>query len=210
MTERETPKFTGITVHRDPRGRFAVRYPTDWQTFEIRSEEPLAGAMVAERNGAGDQGGVDQIGADQSGAGEAIAAQEGLGFAPDPSDPFTVFTVWASSLGENVAADDLDVLRAGVDEGLQLLPASQVETAAEIVLGNLMRFERIYSFREGDAVRRRKQWLVYVDQWLICLTWQGATPAAYDFWFAMANQSFLTFELPEALWYSADRDLSRR
>ena len=40
------------------------------------------------------------------------------------------------------------------------------------------------------AVRKRKQWLLYVDRWLQCLTWQGATARAYEYWFAMANQSF--------------------
>ena len=57
------------------------------------------------------------------------------------------------------------------------------------------------------AVRKRKQWLLYVDRWLLCLTWQGASAPAYEHWFAMANQSFLTFEIPQALWFFTDREL---
>ena len=81
------------------------------------------------------------------------------------------------------------------------------------MLGNLIRCERIYTFREGageqgaGAVRKRKQWLLYVDTWLICLTWQGSSVAEYEYWFAMANHSFLTFELPQALWFYTDREL---
>jgi len=29
----------------------------------------------------------------------------------------------------------------------------------------------------------------------------------YDYWFAMANYSYATFHLPEALWFATDRDL---
>jgi hypothetical protein len=204
----ETPKFTGVTVHRDPRGRFAVRYPTGWYTFEIRSETPLAGPRPA---------------ADAPPPADAApdptppAAREGIGFGPDPADRHTVFTVWAAPLDERVVAEDLEDVRPGVDEGLRALPGCAVEEGSERVLGNLLRFERIYTFRDDapdaaapgapPAVRKRKQWLLYVDRWLLCLTWQGATARAYEYWFAMANQSFLTFEIPHALWFFTDREL---
>jgi hypothetical protein len=194
----ETPKFTGVIVHRDPRGRFAVRYPTGWYTFEIRDEAPLAGEDAAAPPAAP--------------AAAAPAAREGFGFGPDPTDRHTVFTVWAAPLGEGVVAEDLEDVRQGVDEGLRALPDCAVETGSERVLGNLLRFERIYTFRDdatggAPAVRKRKQWLLYVDRWLLCLTWQGASAGAYEHWFAMANQSFLTFEIPQALWFSTDRAL---
>jgi hypothetical protein len=142
-----------------------------------------------------------------------VAPREGIGFAPDPRDSATVFTVWASPLGERIVAEDLDDLKAGADEALHQLDACEVAAASETVLGNLIRIERIYTFREGvgehgaGVLRKRKQWLLYVDTWLICLTWQGSSPEEYDYWFAMANQTFLTFEIPQALWFYSDREL---
>ena len=196
----ETPKFTGVVVHRDPRGRFAIRYPTGWYTFEIRSETPLAGDAAADAADAPDA------------ATGAAAAREGFGFGPDPADRHTVFTVWAAPLGAAVVAEDLEDVRQGVDEGLRALPDCAVVSRSERVLGNLLRFERIYTFRDDapgapPAVRKRKQWLLYVDRWLLCLTWQGASAPVYEHWFAMANQSFLTFEIPQALWFFTDREL---
>ena len=104
-----------------------------------------------------------------------------------------------------------------MDEGLRALPGCAVVSGSERVLGNLLRFERIYTFRDDapgaaapgapPAERKRKQWLLYVDRWLLCLTWQGASAPAYEHWFAMANQSFLTFEIPQALWFFTDREL---
>ena len=219
---RETPKFTGVIVHRDPRGRFAVRYPTGWHTFEIRSDEPVVEGVTPEDVGA--SAGVEtaprgkvRVRSKKGKQKESpIAAREGFGFVPDPNDPATVFTVWAAPLGASVVAEDLEELQAGVDEGLQALEDCTVEAAGNTVLGNLIRFERVYTFRERQpagtsddpgAVRKRKQWLLYVDKWLICLTWQGSSVETYRYWFAMANQSFLTFELPEALWFHTDREL---
>jgi hypothetical protein len=192
-----------------------VRYPTGWYTFEIRSEEPLAGEAAPE--GGGGEAETGEVAAEEAQLPADVAGREGIGFAPEPSDPFTVFTVWASPLGQPVVAEDLETLRVGVDEGLSQLAECRIEEASEMVLGNLIRFERIYSFLDSAApdrpegspgvVRRRKQWLLYVDRWLICLTWQGATPEAYEYWFAMANHSFLTFELPQALWFFTDREM---
>jgi hypothetical protein len=191
MTTRESPKFTGIIIHRDPLGRFSVRYPTGWHTFDIREEAPLGG-----------------------GADGPVLAREGIGFAPNPRDPHTALTMWVAPLEHSVVAEDLAELKQAVDEGLQALDECVIESASEAVLGNLIKFERIYTFREhlqpGDAgaIRKRKQWLLYVDTWLMCLTWQGSSPEEYQYWFAMANYSFLTFEIPEALWFATDRDLA--
>jgi hypothetical protein len=142
-----------------------------------------------------------------------VAAREGIGFAPNVQDPATVFTVWVSPLPANVVAEDLEELREGVEAALQALEDCHVDVATENVFGNLIRFERVYTFRERQgpddpgAIRKRKQWLLYVDRWLLCLTWQGSNEEEYDYWFAMANQTFLTFEIPEALWFATDREL---
>src|SRR4051794_10391924 len=97
-TTRETPKFTGVTIHRDPRGRFAIRYPTDWPVFEIRSDEPLTAGVAPAA--AAPRPARRNTKARRRHKGQAperpVAAREGIGFAPDPRDPATVFTVWAS------------------------------------------------------------------------------------------------------------------
>ncbi|HEX2037076.1 MAG TPA: hypothetical protein VHS99_23090 [Chloroflexota bacterium] len=221
MTAKETPKFTGITIHRDPRGRFVVRYPTGWHTFEIRSDEPLVDSS-AFRVPRSELSANSELG---TANGELEpAGREGIGFAPDAHDPHTALTVWAAPLEEPAVAEDLEPLKAGLDEGLRQLDDCRVELASDTVLGNLLRFERIYTFRERPqhtpspiarsngaeappAVRKRKQWLLYVDRWLLCVTWQGSDPQTYDYWLAMANQCFLTFEIPEALWFYTDREL---
>jgi hypothetical protein len=40
------------------------------------------------------------------------------------------------------------------------------------------------------------------------ITYQAESPAEYDYWYAMVNQSFIHFTLPEALWFAVDRDLA--
>ena len=135
--------------------------------------------------------------------------REGVMFAPEAGDPETRFSVWISLLDEQVVAEDLEDLRLGVNEGLSSLAECKVESESEVVLGNLIKFERIFTFRENGATRKRKLWLLYVDKWLMVVTWQGATEEDYEHWFPLANYTFNTFNLPEALWFSTDRDLSQ-
>jgi hypothetical protein len=208
---REAPRFRGVVTHRDPRGRFSIRHASDWRVFSIRSDEP-AGASAAGAD-VPTGGRRRRRRRAKDGIGSPVAAREGIGFAPNPHDPHTVFTAWASPLGATVAAEDLEQLRAAVDEGLRGLEECSVEQASDLVLGNLIRFERIYTFRERQgpddpgAVRQRRQWLLYVAEWLICLIWQGSSPEEYRHWLAMANYSFFTFEIPTELWFFAERHL---
>lgn len=196
-TSADTPKFTGVSTYQDPVGRFSVRYPDDWQRFEIKESVPkkrrrsarLAMAKKARED-------------------NPLPVREGFGVAPDPDDPHTTFTAWVSPLSTSVVAEDIEELRLGVDAGLAQLAGCTVERASEDVISNLIKFERVYTFQDGDAVRKRRQWLLYVDTWLMCLTWQGSNPRAYQYWLAMVNYSFHTFELPHALWFATDRDLA--
>ena len=70
LPARETPKWTGILTHRDPKGRFAVRFATDWSWFEIDRPWNLEDARC-----------------------------EGVGAAPNPEDPATVLEMWVAPLG---------------------------------------------------------------------------------------------------------------
>jgi hypothetical protein len=76
------------------------------------------------------------------------------------------------------------------------------------VLGNLVKFEHVFTFRDGEATRKWRQWQLYVDHWLMVATFQGESPEEYDYWFPIANHSFLSFTLPEQLWFAVDRDLA--
>ena len=89
---RETPKFTGVRTHRDEKGRYSVRFATDWQWFTI--DEPI-----------GDPDGV---------------RREGIGAAPDAADPSSALTMWVTPLETSVTVEDLADLREGVDQGLVL------------------------------------------------------------------------------------------
>ena len=133
--------------------------------------------------------------------------RDGTTYVPDSTDPQTAFTAWVEDLGEHVAAEDLEDLRAGLDEGLSTLGESAIESASEVVIGDLIKFERVITFREDGVTRKRRQMLTYADHYLIILSWQGSTISAYDYWLAMANYSFATFELANALMFATDREL---
>ncbi|REF35780.1 hypothetical protein [Thermasporomyces composti] len=132
--------------------------------------------------------------------------REGVMFAPE-EPPDTYFAAWVSKLDEHVVAEDLDVLREGVEAGLAQLANYQVEKAKDDVLSNLVKIERIYTFDDGGTTRKRRVWILYVDTWQMVLVFQGATPEDYHYWLPMGNYIFATFQLPEALWFATDRDL---
>jgi hypothetical protein len=137
-----------------------------------------------------------------------LEGQDGAIFLPNPADPRTSLSARVDSLALPVVAEDLEELKAGVSEGLSRLTDCKLEQASDVVLGNLIRFARVFVYREADAVCKRKVWLIYVDRWLIVLTWQGSSEQEYEYWLAMANYSFATLDLPQALWFATDRNLS--
>ena len=124
--------------------------------------------------------------------------------SPQPDDPTTWFTVWASELQDIVTAADADVLREGVDEGLYQLPRVQLESSAEQMLGNLLRFERVYNFSENGATRRRKVWMLYVYKWALALIAQGESAEEYDHWSILLQDCFDSFDLAPTLWFASD------
>jgi hypothetical protein len=134
--------------------------------------------------------------------------QEGTLFSPQATNPQTWFAVWLTDLKERIVAEDMPVLRQGVEQGLSQLPECNVELSIDDVLNNLVKFERVFTFRDGEATRKWRQWLLYVDHWLMVVTYQGESPEEYDHWYAMVNYSFNMFQLPQALWFAVDRDLN--
>jgi hypothetical protein len=134
--------------------------------------------------------------------------RDGVLFSPEAENPRTWFSLWVSELETNVVAEDLEDLKLGLDEGLSQLSECRIEAASGEPLGNLIKFERIFTFQEDGMIRKRRLWLLYVDKWQMVLTWQGATEEEYDYWLSMGNYFFFTFEIPQALWFATDRDLS--
>jgi hypothetical protein len=216
-SRRETPKFTVVDTYRDPLGRYSIRFPGDWNTFLIKGErstrydaERQRKWSLGKRAAASRAKRTEKILATAASATEEhpLPAREGFGFSPVGADPQTVFSVWVAPLAEAVVAEDFAELREGVDNGLAALEDCHVELAQDDTLSNLVKFERVYTYREGGEVRKRRQWLLYVDTWLMCVTWQASSPEEYQYWYAMVNHSFISFDLPEQLWFATDRDLS--
>jgi hypothetical protein len=134
--------------------------------------------------------------------------REGMMFVPDPDDPDTHISCWITKLDQPVSAEDLEVLRDGVEEGLRQLPGCSVESRSDDTYGNMVKFERVFTYAEGP--RKRKTWYLYADEWLIVLAWQGATPEWYEYWLPMGNYAFATMDVAEWLWFATDRDLGFR
>ncbi len=171
-SERPAPRFIGVDTYRDPKGRFAFRYPSNWHKFNLAEK------------------------------------REGVLYSPEAENPQTWFSVWVTDLKEHVVAEDLHVLRQGVEQGLAQLTECTIEQSTDDVLNNLIKFERVFTFRDGDTIRKWRQWLLYVDHWLMVITYQAENSTEYDYWYAMVNQSFVHFTLPEELWFAVDRDLA--
>jgi hypothetical protein len=93
-----------------------------------------------------------------------------------------------------------------VDEGLYQLSRVQIESSAEQMLGNLLRFERTYSFAENGATRQRKVWMLYVYKWALALIAQGESPEQYNHWSIMLQDCFDSFDLAPTLWFASDPD----
>jgi hypothetical protein len=134
--------------------------------------------------------------------------RDGVMFAPSASDPQTYFAVWATRLETEIVLEDLDDLRAGIEEGFSQLPEYAVEEAKEDTFGNLLKFERLFTFREGETLRKRRIWIMYAAKWQIVVVFQGETPEEYHHWLPMGNYSFNTFTLPPELWFATDRELN--
>jgi len=115
--------------------------------------------------------------------------------SPDAQDPTTFFSVEVQKLATTVQPEDLDILRKGVQEGLSQLPGLNVESAQESLGGGQIVFERVYTFQDGTATRKRRIRLLYTGGRLYSLISQGRTEKEYAYWLPMLNYCHLTFQL---------------
>jgi hypothetical protein len=127
-------------------------------------------------------------------------------FSPQAQDPETWFSTWAVSLQDRVTAEDLDLLREGVEEGLSQLPELSIESSEDDTIENLCRSQRVYTFRQDSAVRKRKAWMIYVHKWLFVLVAQGASVDEFEFWSMMFNDLFGSFSLASELWFAGNQE----
>ena len=134
---------------------------------------------------------------------------DGVMFSYQAEDPQTYFSSWVRKLDTSVVAEDLPVLRSGVSDGLAQLPETEILSSEEGTYGNMIKFERIFTFRDGGAIRKRRIWILYVDYWQIVLTYQGESPEEWEYWLPVGNYAFMHFTVPEALWFATDRDLTK-
>jgi hypothetical protein len=140
---------------------------------------------------------------------ELDPGREGVLFSPQSANPQTFISVWISKLEHHVEADDVGLLSKSLNQGLKQLSGYTLESSKDDVIDNLVRFERIYTFEEQGVTRKRKVWYTYAANWLLVIAYQGETVAEYDYWLPMGNYLFMTFDLPEVLWFATDRDTSR-
>src|SRR5579871_5775281 len=82
-----------------------------------------------------------------------LEGKSGIRVAPDIGDSDTWFTASVEELPFSVVAEDLEEIHRGVDEGLAQFADCHVEEGSKTVLGNLIRFDRSFTFSENGAVR---------------------------------------------------------
>jgi hypothetical protein len=173
-SSRPTPKFVGIDTFRDHLGRFTVRYPSDWQLFDI------------------DFG------------------RDGKLFSPSATNTHTYVAVWVDKLDFTADGSDAPALAKAFNQGLNQLSDCTIIEQDDVVIGNLIKLERFYTFNDNGVIRKRKVWAMYVAQWLMVLTYQGETVEEWEHWYAMANQSFHHFVIPPELFFAMDKDLMQK
>ena len=115
--------------------------------------------------------------------------------SPMSEGPSTFFSVEVIPLETSVQAQDADDLVAGAQEGLSALPDLEIESCQESAAGARIEIERLFTFRDGDATRKRRIRLIYDRDRLYSLISQGTTIEEYDYWLPMLNYCHLTFQV---------------
>jgi hypothetical protein len=135
---------------------------------------------------------------------------EGVMFSPYPNQtsPKTFVSAYAVPLEFDVVAEDLEDLSVAVQEGLQQFQSLNIEQSTDDAYGNLLKFDRTFTFQEDDAVRKRHTWILYVGKWQIVFAYQGESIEDYEYWLPMGNTMYFHIKIPDELWFATDRDLN--
>ena len=116
----------------------------------------------------------------------------GVIYAPDSSDPQTVFAVDLKDLGTQVAAEDLEILAEAFFDSIHHLPQSILEAQQQKAAGGLLELEAKYTFQEQGQTRKRWVRLFYHGTRQIAMTAQGATPEKYQYWLPWFFEAMMT------------------
>jgi hypothetical protein len=129
---------------------------------------------------------------------------DGVMVGPDREAQATHFAIAITDLGVDVVAGDLEVLRAGFDDGLAGLADLVLESVQDNTYNNIVKLERTFTFRDGGATRKRRVWSLYATHWQFTVVYQGASVEEFHYWLPMGNYCFTAFQLPMALWHATD------
>ena len=114
--------------------------------------------------------------------------------SPQDEHPSTYFSVETQHLPAAVLAEDIETLRQGIQEGLSRLPNLRIESADDTVSGKRIILERVFTFVDRDAIRKRRIRLLYAGSTLYSLISQGSSEQDYEHWLSMLNYCHMTFE----------------
>lgn len=120
--------------------------------------------------------------------------RNGVLCSPEDEHPNTYFSVETQRLPAAALAEDIEALRQGIQEGLSQLPNLCVESTDETVADGRIVLERVFTFADGDAVRKRRIRLLYAGSTLYSLIAQGSSEQDYEHWLSMLNYCHLTFQ----------------
>jgi hypothetical protein len=131
-------------------------------------------------------------------------------FSPygEQESPRTFISAYAIKLDFEVMAEDLEDLKAAVAEGLNQFKSTTIEQSTDDAMGNLLKFERLFTFVEDGVTRKRRTWILYVATHQIVFTYQGETVEDYEYWLPMGNTMFFHTKIPDSFWFATDRDLN--
>ncbi|MFZ0543914.1 MAG: hypothetical protein WAM60_00655 [Candidatus Promineifilaceae bacterium] len=117
--------------------------------------------------------------------------RQGVIYAPDASDPLTVFAVSLTDLGTPVTEDDLDALAEGFFETIEQLPESHIELREQKVAGKMLELQAKYTSQENGETLKRWVRVFYHEKRQIAMTAQGV-PEKYDYWLPWFFEAMMT------------------
>jgi hypothetical protein len=80
---------------------------------------------------------------------------DGVAFVPNEDDPRTVITSYASQISWAVGSRDLALLGRQVDGEIGRLPDAVIRERNDEAIGEVLRLDRVVSFRDGDQSWKR-------------------------------------------------------
>ena len=116
-------------------------------------------------------------------------------YYPVPDDPQTLFAVEEKDLGMAMSPEDLDRLDAEFVDAIEELPEAAIELRDKAVVGEQMRLEYKYTFREGCVVRRRWVRVFFLGTRATTMMAQGSTLDLYDYWLPWFFEAMATAQV---------------